>query len=909
MANALLIAEKGSVARTIDSYVKHSGFKDNIDCLAVRGHLITMLEPNKYKKEWDGVWNFDVLPMIPEKIRYTLIEDTQRKQLFEKIKIAMLNKKYDYIINACDSEREGELIFYLIYLEAGCKLPIKRYWDNGVNDDSIQHGLENLREYNHKGTPDLLNLRQSAILRANLDWMIGMNLTRAASLSMNGTAKIGRVKTALLKMIVDLENRISQFKPETSYGLQGNFTQEGALPARLVEAYEETKNGKETIKYIIKEFKESKEAQDVITKLPKQATLIDVTKKIRKNNAPKLYTLGDLQVDASSEYRYSVDKTLDLVQSLYEKGITSYPRTSNPYISSSEADNFDTMLLACTSVPNMQIASTLIGQTKIQNEVRNNIKYVNDEETKSKGHYALIPTGANFAFNNLPEAEQNILTMIVKRFVSIFLPPEKLEDATYLIQCGDEYFRANYTNTLDEGYTCLFGVGKRKNELPSFKKGDTLSVHDFEIVTSITSPPRRFSDGGLVEAMKRPGKYLHDNGYKSVFLETDGLGTEATRSEIIKNLARDGYIEIKGASNLIYAKETGMRIIDNLGDMEVTSVDLTARWETRLSQIETGKMSEEEFNKEMLDFVQRSIQTFQSSQFRKLQNSKSGEREPVGICPNCGGTIYETKKAYICENYNGESNGCSIILSKSILGAPITLSNLKKICKGELSTPLKMKKKLEDGSIRESSASLIYDEEQKKIVFAKKDKKIVMVCPFCGGNIIETDKYYYCDHYKREDAQACKFMMSRHILGATLELEDIQNLLNEKETRPLEFHKKDDKKSKFEANLILHKDTMKMEFKFKDVGSCVGVCPRCGKEIKGPYSGKFGPYYRCSGQCGFNLSQEVGGVKLKDKQIKELLEGKELPEMSFKKKDGGTYQASLFINQETYKLDRKFSKF
>ena len=219
MAKALLIAEKNSVARTINAYIKRYGFKDDVTCAALSGHLVHMVEPNKYCEEWDGKWNLEVLPMIPRDFKYEVINDDRIKKIYSDLKQVIRDNHYDYLINACDPEREGQAIFYYVYNKMGCKLPVKRYWENGQTDASVKHALNNLRDgLDETGYPNLKLLTQAAYLRGQFDWLVGMNFTRAASLTMNGVAKVGRVKTAVLKICVDLEKRIIDFVPKTSYG-------------------------------------------------------------------------------------------------------------------------------------------------------------------------------------------------------------------------------------------------------------------------------------------------------------------------------------------------------------------------------------------------------------------------------------------------------------------------------------------------------------------------------------------------------------------------------------------------------------------------------------------------------------------------------------------------------------------
>lgn len=895
MAKALLIAEKNSVARTISAYIKRYGFKDDVTCAALSGHLVHMVEPNKYCEEWDGKWNLEVLPMIPNDFKYDVINDDRIKKIYSDLKRAIKENHYDYLINACDPEREGQAIFYYVYNKMGCKLPVKRYWENGQTDASVKHALENLRDgLDEKGHPNLKLLTQAAYLRGQFDWLVGMNFTRAASLAMNGVAKVGRVKTVVLKICVDLEKKINDFVPKTSFGIKTEIP--GHFESINVDKIEEDTK----VKYIEANYEDKNDALRICEALPKDMKLITKNSIRMKDNPDKLFSLGTLQVAASKEYGYSVEKTLAIAQSLYEKKILSYPRTSNPYISSDEAAFFDEMLSAVTAVPGLESAKDYIGDKKSQSKVKVNKAYVNDKETKEAGHYALIPTGEKFNYNSLSNEEQSILKLVQYRFVAIFMPSGIDEKTTYIFESGSNYFRTTIYNTIELGYRTLYNDISRKTEKPKIKEGDVIKVSDYELYEMTSTPPRRLTDGRLVDIMINPQKYLLDNNYKQIIKETKGLGTDATRANIINELAKDNYIEIKGKGNLIYASPIGIKIIENLGDMEITSVDLTAKWETKLFAVSVGKLTVDDFKREMLDYIKRNIDVFKKRKFNNIGN-KTSTKVSLGKCPGCGGDIFEAVNSYYCENFSKEGQGCKVILSKKIKGSNITKSNLKKILAGKESSeiPLKIEK---DGKAITINKKLYFNSDTGKIEFVRPQYKTLTTCNYCGGTVVASDKVAKCSN--------CELSFARHIKGANLDDEDLINLYNGKPTKELSFKsKKNGDTQSFKAALTYCNEKKQLSFLYPEIKK-VGLCPICGEVFNGPIGGKYGAYFKCSNKtCGLTIKETIGGVKLSMSDLKALLSGQHLPKREYKKNDGiGSYMAEIYINIDTKKLDRDFCK-
>ena len=864
---AMLIAEKSSVKNAIQAYITKYGYQDKIDCFAASGHLIQMCEPNEYCDEWSGKWTYDVLPMIPDNLnfKFKVVESTKEK--FLEIKKALVNNGYDYIINACDSDREGEAIFWYIYNKTNCKLPVKRYWENDLTDASIKHALNTLRSYGDNQLPNLENLRTAAYLRGEFDWLVGMNFSRAASLSMNAVVKLGRVKTPVLWILVDLENRMKNFKKEYSYRIQANHE----YGNEIYEFKNVELNPVDKTTTLIT-FDDKAKAEAILKNLEKNKSgKIQLNEtKIKKTKPSKLYTLGDIQVEAASLYGMSIADSSAAMQTLYEKKITTYPRTKNPYLSSTAAANMELMIEACTCMKEVSnfADEILKDKTKIAS-IKKNPRYINDKVTAQEGHCAIVPTGQRFDENKLTDNEKKVLSMVIKRFLSIFMPDLREEETTILLESSGELFKYNVRNTVDLGFKVLYNEQVKKMIVPAYKVGDNILINEFVLKEVESKPPKRMNDGALISAMRSPAKYLKDSNVEmgKILKETDGIGTEATRKEIIPQLVKDGYIEIKGKGNLIYPTELGMKIIENLGDMDITAVDLTAKWETMLGQIKDGDLSEIEFKNKMLDYINSNIDEFKNTKFNSLSQRK-GSLDVIGICPCCGGKVYSSAKAYFCENY-AKDKSCGVVLAKVIKGAKISDANMKKILSGKPSNKISITIE-QNGTKKKIDSVLIYDDASKKIVFQKKKHDAIGVCPCCGNEMIDNGKYVYCSNFGKEEGK-CKVIFYRDSFSKDIDQEKINELYNKK------------------TNI-----------------SDFGPCPCCDGIIKGLYSGKFGDYYKCSNGCGFAMSLNQGGYNLTKEDVELLLSGEQTKKIKMISKAGKQYEASLVLDKDSKKITRIF---
>lgn len=776
MARALLIAEKPSLMRDIQAVYNKYSFVDMIDFEAFAGHTMQLKSPGDYKDEWGKKeWSWDMLPIIPDKFQYKV--SSSKTNLYKRIRDKIKTGNYDYLINACDPDREGEHIFRSFIEVVGCNLPCKRFWTNDLTEDSIKKQLENLRSSNENF---FVNLGKSSQLRARFDWLIGMNLTVASSLQMKNTVKVGRVKSPTLKILVDRELEIRNFVPKTYWELEGIF--EGYSGTYFTE-----EDG------VIK-FNHKNDAEKVIKSLKEDSIIEKVEKKTESQSAPQLYTLNSLQSDANKIYGFSADKARNIMQSLYEKKILTYPRTDNPCISTQIAKEFAKRLKPIAVIKDLATYVTnAISDTKTHSSLAKNTKYVNDKKMAESGHFAIIPTGLTPNLSLLTSDEQKILDMVYRRFLAIFLPPMKFSKTTIITNSNNNLFRTSGKILLDKGFSVLYKTNTTDKLLPDVKKGQTIKLKGTNLNEKTTTPPPRYTEGTLLDVLENPVKFLNNTSLKDIIKEHKGIGTTATRADIIIQLIEDKYIKKeknKGKIEYLYATDKGISIIQNLEDKDIISVDMTGIWEEKLGYVENGSMDFNAFSKEMIAYVLKSIKDIQTSSMTKVDNNT----ELAGICPKCkkpvkGGTNY-----YFCSDYK---KGCDFIVNKTIFETKIPANEMAKALSGTPTKEFTFKKKDKTTGKTESfKARLVYSQDKNQLMFTKGAVKEIGVCPYCKSPIKETESYYLCSKYK----DTCNLCIPKVKNGAKITVSDVKKLIKG-DTLEKEFTWKSGKSSKAKFKL------------------------------------------------------------------------------------------------------------
>lgn len=610
---SLVLAEKPSVARDIARVLGcHKNISGAIEggqyvVTWALGHLVTLADPEGYDKKYKE-WNMDSLPMIPRKWELVVIRQSAKQ--YQHVKTQLFRKDISQIIIATDAGREGELVARWILDKSGCHKPIKRLWISSVTDKAIREGfahLEDGRKYNP--------LYHAALGRAKADWLVGINATRALTCKYNAQLSCGRVQTPTLAIIAAREEQIRSFHPEDYYGLT-------CLAGGIKWTWRHKKSGS------MRSFQ-----KDYITELRqtlqgKELKVTDVHKSAKKTFSPGLYDLTELQRDANQKFGYSAKETLNIMQRLYENHkVLTYPRTDSRYIGSDVVPTIRERLKACNQGPYKAYIPRLL-----RSEIRGNRSFVDDK--KVSDHHAIIPTEEAAIFSNMTNEERKIYDLVVRRFLSVLYPPFEYEQTSLKAEIGGEIFAAEGQMILSPGWKEVYEDSSSSlntgSSLPSLKKGDVLSPDQIVLTSGKTTPPARFTEATLLSAMENPLKYMEsqDSRERKALSETGGLGTVATRADIIEKLFHSFLIEKKGQEILITSK--GKQLL-SLVPEDLKKPELTARWEMELSDIAKGKHKEEAFIRDIEAYTEELIRQIRTAdgQFRhdNLTNTK---------CPRCG---------------------------------------------------------------------------------------------------------------------------------------------------------------------------------------------------------------------------------------------------------------------------------
>lgn len=659
MMRGLLIAEKPSLMRDIEKAYKTMNYPDELDFLSFVGHVVELKKPGDYKPEWE-TWKKENLPIIPSSFEYKPKQET--KDVYDRIVKALKSGKYDYVINACDAGREGELIFHAFYSLVRCSLPVKRLWISDTTIETIQKGLMSLIDHNE---PSLVRLRQCAEGRAIFDWLIGMNASQAFSLQTKKTVPLGRVMTPTLAIVVKREKEIQQFEPRPYWVIQATFDSPNGSYVGILK-----KDGEE-------KFEKKEAATSIYQKLKgaKTGEVVDIKSETKKQAAPSLHSLLELQKEANKEFGYSAQETLDIAQSLYEKHkLITYPRTESKCLSTALAKSIKKHIQALTVVDELEtIALSILSSEQVESVMKNK-RYVNDHQVTD--HHAIIPTTIKPKLQNLSQKEKNIYLLVAKRFLAIFLPPFVYQKTTLTTKVQDECFLSEGKVVVDQGYMVLYPPkNKKDNEpsLPNISKGMRVGLKKLDMKEKQTTPPSRYDDSSLLQAMANAGRFVEEEEWKELLKEVAGLGTSATRAGIIEKLIQRGFIEKKG--KVYYATPFGISVIDELKDIEIASPVLTAQWEKKLQEVEQGKKAFDSFYEEMISYTKAMTE-------RLLAIGKPFGREvaEIGKCPKCNCSVIEGKNYFLCVEYK---KTCDFIISKTILGANVTKQDVIQMLQGK----------------------------------------------------------------------------------------------------------------------------------------------------------------------------------------------------------------------------------
>ena len=613
MSKRLVLAEKPSVgrdiARVLNCTKQGNGYLEGKDYIVTwaLGHLVTLADPEAYDVKYKS-WNLEDLPMLPKQFKLVVIPKTSKQ--FKAVKEQMLRKDVSEIIIATDAGREGELVARWIIEKVGVKKPIKRLWISSVTDKAIQQGFKTLKDGRNYD-----NLYSSAIARSEADWIVGMNATRALTTKHNAQLSCGRVQTPTLAMIAKREEEIKQFKPKTYYGLT-------AISQGIKWTWQDGKSKD------IKTFNEERIGQLFKSLQGQSAQIEKVAKTEKKVYAPGLYDLTELQRDANRMFGFSAKETLSIMQKLYEHHkVLTYPRTDSRYISTDIVETLPERLKAVAIGPYRAVANQLLKGKLVTNK-----SFVDDK--KVSDHHAIIPTEQTALLTDLSDKERKIFDLVVKRFLAVLSKPFVYEQTTLTAKIGSETFVAKGKRVLSLGFKEIYSHQDEEADdhqnLPLVEAGTILPILKIIQTSGRTQPPAYFNEATLLSAMENPARFM--NGVSSDVVktlnETGGLGTVATRADIIEKLFNSFMIEKKGQE--IHLTSKGRQLLD-LAPTDLKSPELTGQWEQKLSDIASGKLKRQRFVNQMREYATTVVQEIKGSDAKYKHDNLTTTK-----CPECG---------------------------------------------------------------------------------------------------------------------------------------------------------------------------------------------------------------------------------------------------------------------------------
>ena len=628
----LVLAEKPSVARDIARVMgatrKADGFIEGNQYVVTwaLGHLVTLADPDAYDEKYKQ-WRLEDLPMLPTKMKLVVIGQTKKQ--FYTVQKLMARNDVGSLVIATDAGREGELVARWIMEKAHWKKPTYRLWISSQTDRAIKEGFANL-----KPAKQYDNLYASAQSRAEADWLVGLNVTRALTCRFNASLSAGRVQTPTLAMIVDRENEIRAFVPKDYYTLQALFP---GFTATF-------RDGKNNTRFSDKAF-----VEDIAKSLQKQKAVVTALEKTPKQTPPPAaYDLTELQRDANKLYGYSAKQTLSYMQSLYEfHKVLTYPRTDSRYITDDIVPTIPERLRAAAQGP-FQKAAMALARSPIQT------KYIVNN-AKVTDHHAIIPTEQPADFRKMSHEERMIYELVIKRFLAVLSKPFVYDEVKLTVTIGGKNFYAKGKIVRDAGWKAYYAQGFDEEEedveiktqqLPPLKNGETLELRGTKIVSGKTRPPARYTEATLLTAMEHPGKQIDDRKLKAVIETTSGLGTPATRADIIEKLFDNFSIERVGKE--IHPTAKGKQLIDIVPN-DLKSATLTAQWEQQLQAISQGKADSKRFIGEMRDYATSLVGQVIASNAQYRHDNITRER-----CPICGKYMLEVNgkkgKMLVCQD-------------------------------------------------------------------------------------------------------------------------------------------------------------------------------------------------------------------------------------------------------------------
>ncbi|MGG0754103.1 DNA topoisomerase III [Brevibacillus laterosporus] len=637
MSKKIVLAEKPSVGKDIARVLKctkqGNGYLEGDKYVVTWafGHLVTLADPEVYGETYKS-WKLEDLPLLPSRLQLTVIRQSSKQ--YQIVKKLLGRQDVTEVIIATDAGREGELVARWILEKAHVKKPVKRLWISSVTDKAITDGFRKLRD-----GKEYENLYASAVARAEADWFVGINATRALTTKHNAQLSCGRVQTPTVAMIAKREEEIQKFVPRPYYGVQA-ITGNGL---KLTWQDQQTKD--------MKTFTKEKAEKIVESSKNKQAEIIDIQKANKKSFAPALYDLTELQRDANNRFGFSAKETLSVMQGLYETHkVLTYPRTDSRYLTSDIVETIPDRLRAISVKPYTPFAAKLLKQP-----IRAGKHVVDD--SKVSDHHAIIPTEQSVLMNKLSDKERKIYDLVVKRFLAVLYTPFEYEQISIRARIGDGEFLAKGKTITNQGWKEIYnnhfdeeenGDGLKEQLLPKLQQGEQMPVQTVSLTKGETKPPEPFTEATLLSAMENPVRYMGqvDKQVAKTLGDTGGLGTVATRADIIEKLFNSFLIEKRGKH--IHITSKGKQLLELVPE-ELRSPALTAEWEMKLGAISKGSLAKNSFIQEMKKYAEQIVQQIKCSEQKFRHDNLTRSK-----CPDCGKLMLEVNgkkgKMLVCQD-------------------------------------------------------------------------------------------------------------------------------------------------------------------------------------------------------------------------------------------------------------------
>ena len=624
MSKFLVIAEKPSVAQSyaknLSAYKREDGYLEGESCIVswCLGHLAEYAQPEEYDPKYEK-WQFDDLPILPEAWKLKVSKD--KKKQFEVIKTLMNRSDVEYLVNGCDAGREGELIFQRVYVLAGCRKPVKRLWISSMEDAAIQKGFQTM-----KSEEEYKNLCMAAVCRAQADWLIGMNGTRAYTTRYFKRLVVGRVQTPILAMLAERQERIEHFQKEAFYKV--------ALT-----------DGKLTV---VSENIANEEAADLLAALCNGSTAVvtQMKKERKKSFPPKLYDLTSLQREANRYFGYTAKRTLDMLQELYEEKLVTYPRTDSQFVTEDMKDSVEEL------VEKMPVLLSFVDYGQLGHGIK---RVINN--AKVSDHHAILPTKevVEKGIADLPADKKNLMMLICQQLVQATGEEYLYEQTDITVKCQEHDFKARGKIPVQMGFKEVEKAFKqlcvkaepveekeKETSIPAgYEEGMRLFPVKAEKTTHYTSPPKPFNEDTLLAAMETAGNKEFDSE-----TEKKGLGTPATRASIIEKLVSSGYAQRKGKQ--ILPSTEGKKLVRVMPEYLKSAV-MTAEWENQLLMMEKGQITDTQFMGEITSLVRKILEVCREIPEEERRRFQT-EREVIGKCPVCDCDVFEGKQNFYCSN-------------------------------------------------------------------------------------------------------------------------------------------------------------------------------------------------------------------------------------------------------------------